>query len=113
MWLKFLTPSNLNLLIDSLSWTKQLSINGNIDLDKKLNFVQLLNDFFEILAFNKVNFIELFLTIEKIFGQISDSMNMTELGFQYLMKLLITKLISKGVKIILFQEKTVMIKVVK
>ena len=70
---------------------------GNIELDKKFILVQFINDLCEILPFNIVSLIEFFFITEKIFGQISDSMNITELGFQYLTKLLITKFISNGV----------------
>ena len=65
-------------------------------MEKTSIFFQFKYDFSEILALKIFSLIELFFKQEKIFGHISDSMKIARLGFQNLINLLTTKLISRG-----------------
>ena len=58
-----------------------------------------MKDFFDIRAFKIESLIDFSFKIENIFGQISDSIKITELGFQYFKNLFIKKFMSIGKKI--------------
>jgi hypothetical protein len=58
-----------------------------------------MNDLFDIRAFKIESLIDFSFKILNIFGQISDSIKITELGFQYFKNLFIKKFMSIGEKI--------------
>ena len=58
-----------------------------------------MKDFFDIRAFKIESLIDFSFKILNIFGQISDSIKITELGFQYFKNLFIKKFMSIGKKI--------------
>ena len=57
-----------------------------------------MKDFFDIRAFKIESLIDFSFKIQNIFGQISDSIKITELGFQYFKNLFIKKFMSIGKK---------------
>ena len=92
----FFDPSFFKYLNVSLFWGKHKSNIENNLFENEFIFFQRLYDLFVILALSKIRGNFCFLIFLITFGQISDSINMHALGFQYFKNLFTIKLASIG-----------------
>ena len=88
--------NNFKYLLDSMFCGKAIVIFSKIFFEKFGKNFHLLKDFFVILAFIRIRGIFFLCKLLNILGQISESTNNANFGFQWLMKCLVKKFKSNG-----------------